>query len=88
MVYATTAALLAFQSVLIYLDKYGLAVVHEQLKAADIVRVCAEGELAELRADVLDATCCALVAAGVGSIEYFVGTGDAFPRVPDFVSEA
>ncbi len=38
-------------------------------------------------ADVLSQVCARLVAAGVGSVDYFVGVGDLHPDAPDDLSE-
>jgi hypothetical protein len=84
---SAVAEMAAFRSVLAHLDSEGLQLVRTRLKDLDLVRLCGSGNLAETRADLLDATCRALVAGGVAPAVYFVHAGDMLPDAPDEVPD-
>ena len=75
------------QRLLAHLDAEGLQSVRGRLKDLDLVRICGEGALAEMRADLLDATCRRLVEAGRAPAIYFVHAGDMLPDAPDMVPD-
>lgn len=67
-----------------HLDREGLEQVRTRLKASDMVAAMRQGgELAEIRAEILDAVC-GLLCDLTGTPEaYYIGCGDMFPKAPD-----
>ena len=62
-----------------HLDAAGATKVRRRLKDLDILRICAAGNLAELRAETLDHACRRLVQLGVAPALYYVA--DMLPDV-------
>lgn len=69
-----------------HLDDAGLGVLRAWLRHPDTRGVCADTQLAAVRADTLEFACRLLVEQGVGPLEYYQGTGDVLPAVPDDLS--
>jgi hypothetical protein len=84
---AYTTELLAYGPLIAHLDVEGLVVLRERLRDADLVAICADGNLAEVRKQALDAVCRGLVAGGYAAAQYFLDNGEMFPVVPDDASE-
>jgi|GEM_PF-4704165 hypothetical protein len=64
-----------------HLDVKGLELVRRRMKSTDVVRISNLGNLAELRADCLDAACRRLVDLGRAPAAYY--EPDMLPSVPD-----
>jgi hypothetical protein len=84
---AAVAELIAYGPLLAHLDVDGLLVIRYRLREPALVATCATGNLAVMRADLLNATCRALAAAGFAPLQYFVDNGEAYPEVADTVPE-
>ncbi len=72
-----------------YLDVAGLQLVRNSLRSEDSRRMCATGNLAVVRADVLEAVCRRLDFLGFAPLAYFqdVFVADMRPDTPDDISE-
>ena len=75
----TAAEITTCHALIAHLDVAGLSKVRRRLKDLDILRICASGNLAELRAETLDAACRRLVELGVAPALYYVA--DMLPDV-------
>lgn len=75
----------AFRSLLAHLDSEGLQVVRTRLKDLDFVRLCGSGNLAEMRAECLDAACRRLIGLEPTMRDYYAP--DMLPDVPDVVPD-
>lgn len=72
-----------------HLDLAGLQQVRNQLRSEDSRRMCSEGNLAVVRADVLEAVCRRLADLDYAPLEYFqdLYVADMRPDTPDDISE-
>jgi len=64
-----------------HLDARGAQLVRRRLKSPDVVEACGVGNLAEVRAECLDAACRRLVELKRAPAEYYAA--DMLPDVPD-----
>jgi hypothetical protein len=81
--FAVVTELTAYRPLLAHLDVEGLLVLRDRLREPALVATCADGNLAEMRADTLDVVCRYLVAQEYAPAMYFIGTGEMSPETPD-----
>ena len=72
-----------------HLDLEGLLLARNSLRSEDSRRMCATGNLAVVRADVLEAVCRRLADLDFAPLDYFrdVYVGDMRPEIPDDIGE-
>jgi hypothetical protein len=80
---SAVAELLAYKPLLAHLDVEGLLVLRDRLREPALVATCADGNLAEMRADTLDVVCRYLVAQEYAPAMYFTDNGEMFPTADD-----
>jgi hypothetical protein len=80
---SAVAELLAYKPLLAHLTVPGLLVLRDRLREPEIVSTCADGNLAEMRADTLDVVCKHLVAYEYAPALYFTDSGEMWPTADD-----
>jgi hypothetical protein len=83
---AVVTELIAYKPLLAHLDDDGLLMLRNRLREAAMVATCADGNLAEMRRDTLDAVCRHLVAHEYAPEMYFRDAGDLLASAPDDLS--